>query len=82
LAKLQQNLDILNSDPGFKLLVNLKDTEFDAIVENAMLGIDMEKPITLTFSRGAGGKAMQELAENFAEDSMVEFLRSLRETER
>jgi hypothetical protein len=63
-------------------MVNLKDTEFDAIIENAMQGIDMSKPIMVTLNRGAGAKAIEELANNFTQevgDNVVEFLKTIRE---
>lgn len=85
LKTLQDNLDILNTDPGFKLMVNLKDTEFDAIIENAMQGIDMSKPILVTLNRGAGAKAVEELANNFTQEvgsNVVEFLKTIREQEK
>jgi hypothetical protein len=85
LKTLQDNLDILNTDPGFKLMVNLKDTEFDAIIENAMQGIDMSKPIIVTLNRGAGAKAVEELANNFTQEvgnSVIEFLKTIREQEK
>ena len=49
MEELQRRLDIMNSDPGFRSMSNVADSEFDKLVALGLSGIDLSQPIQLTF---------------------------------
>ena len=64
LKELQNRLDSLNADPGFKDMINLDGNNFDNLVSAAMKGVDWTKPITAYFTN-------KELREEFLENAGI-----------
>lgn len=75
IEELQQRLDILNQDYGFKSMVNLDGTEFDDIVKKAFNRIDPTEPIIFTIENNQN--LQDELAKFGTEVTIQEFIETL-----
>lgn len=85
LAYLQNELDILNKDPGFSMLVNSDTPLFNDMVEAASAGVDLSKPIIISLKRNQGAEAIAQIAEQYATevgDDVVGLLQAIRQAEK
>ena len=82
LKELQSKLNEVNEDEGFRSFNNLPDSEFDSIVLAATAGLDLTKPITLTFEKDSKAKdLLLSLADEEGKGVMLDFLQKLRDNE-
>ena len=68
LEKLQEKLDIANSDVGFRAMTNLKDSQFNNLVYGAFQKVDYSKPFTITLNNTEDIKELGEFGERILED--------------
>lgn len=83
LAELQEKLNTVNEDIGFRSLNNLPDTEFDDMVLSAAQGLNLSKPIIFILENDSTAKRLlSELAKEQASGVFIDFLRELRQLEK
>lgn len=75
LSELQKRLDEANSDIGFKSLSNVEDSKFDQLVSIGMAGVDLQRPVMLTFNQEP--KSLEILSEPTI-DNFIQFLEKQR----